>query len=190
MLWGLFMKSGDIAPVIELSAIDGSTFNSRQLAGRRYLVTFFRFATCPFCNMRVAEMVRRRQELGENFEIVAVFEADLPHLQKHAGRHLASFPILADPEAVSYRQYGIGKSFFGVIKGFVSRIHVALTGMLRGYIPREISSRLLTMPASFLVDEHGVIQLAYYGRDEGDHLSFESIKAFAQAGVAGTDKAA
>ena len=53
-------------------------------------------------------------------------------------------------------------------------------GMLRGYLPREISSRLLTMPASFLVDEQGIIRLAYYGRDEGDHLSFDSIKSFAQ----------
>ena len=52
-------------------------------------------------------------------------------------------------------------------------------GMLRGYVPREISSRLLTMPASFLVDEQGIIQLAYYGHDEGDHLSFDSIKSFA-----------
>ena len=174
------MQSGDLAPPIQLSAIDGKVFDSRSLAGRRYLVTLFRFASCPFCNWRMAELVRRRDELGEDFEIIAIFEADLGHLQKHASQHLAVFPVLADPKRASYREYGIRKSLFGVIRGIVTRINVIAMGMLRGYVPREISSRLLTMPASFLVDEQGIIRLAYYGRDEGDHLSFDSIKSFAQ----------
>ena len=174
------MQSGDLAPPIQLSAIDGKVFDSRSLAGRRYLVTLFRFASCPFCNRRMAELVRRRDELGEDFEIIAIFEADLGHLQKHASQHLAVFPVLADPKRASYREYGIRKSLFGVIRGIVTRINVIAMGMLRGYVPREISSRLLTMPASFLVDEQGIIRLAYYGRDEGDHLSFDSIKSFAQ----------
>lgn len=179
------MQPTDTAPQIQLTAIDGRPFDSYSLAGRRYLVTFFRFATCPFCNMRIAELVRRRDELGNDFEIVAVFEAELEHLQKHASKHLAAFPILADPQKISYRQYEVGKSLFGVIKGIVTRMPVVITAMLRGYIPREVSSRLLTMPASFLVDEQGVIQRAYYGRDEGDHLSFDEIREFAHHGAPG-----
>ena len=87
------MQSGDLAPPIQLSAIDGNVFDSRSLAGRRYLVTLFRFASCPFCNRRMAELVRRRDELGEDFEIIAIFEADVGHLQKHASQHLAVFPV-------------------------------------------------------------------------------------------------
>jgi len=30
----------------------------------------------------------------------------------------------------------------------------------------------------FLVDENGVIDSIYYGKDGGDHLSFDKIKAF------------
>jgi len=39
------------------------------------------------------------------------------------------------------------------------------------------------MPTDFLVDERGIIQVAHYGKDEGDHLSFEQIKAFALEGT-------
>ena len=35
------------------------------------------------------------------------------------------------------------------------------------------------MPAEFLVDRDGIIQTVYYGKDEGDHMPFEEIKAFA-----------
>ena len=39
------------------------------------------------------------------------------------------------------------------------------------------------MPADFLVNEHGVIQAAYYGQDEGDHLPLEKVKCFSLDGT-------
>jgi hypothetical protein len=38
--------------------------------------------------------------------------------------------------------------------------------------------RATTLPVDFLVDEAGTIQVAYYGRDEGDHLPFARVKRF------------
>ena len=32
--------------------------------------------------------------------------------------------------------------------------------------------------ADFLIDKNGIIQEAYYGKDEGDHLHFDTIKEF------------
>ena len=34
------------------------------------------------------------------------------------------------------------------------------------------------MPTDRLIDRKGIFQTAHYGKDEGDHLSFEKIKAF------------
>jgi hypothetical protein len=50
--------------------------------------------------------------------------------------------------------------------------------MLKGYLPTTVKGSLTTMPADFLVDKEGVIQVAHYGNDEGDHLPFEQVKAF------------
>ena len=36
------------------------------------------------------------------------------------------------------------------------------------------------MPVDILVDENGIVQNAYYGKDEGDHLEFDKIKEFSQ----------
>jgi peroxiredoxin Q/BCP len=37
---------------------------------------------------------------------------------------------------------------------------------------------MATMPADFLVDRDGIIQVAHYGGDEGEHLPFDSVKEF------------
>jgi hypothetical protein len=51
--------------------------------------------------------------------------------------------------------------------------------MLKGYVPIIIKASMTTMPADFLIDRHGIIQVAYYGNDEGDHLPIDQVKAFA-----------
>jgi len=176
----LTMSIGDTIPQIILPTINGSQFDSRSLEGKKYLLTFFRFATCPFCNMRITELNRIKPELGENFEIVAIFESELEHLKKHANKHHAKFSILADPGRKYYEKFGVKKSVIGMFKGMIFRAPTAIKGMFRGYIPLEVSSRYFNMPLSLLIDEQSVIQTIYYGKDEGDHIPLEQVVSFAK----------
>ena len=173
-------STGTKAPAIQLPAIDGATFDTSSLAGKPYLLSFFRFATCPFCNMRVHELVRRFDELEANFTIVAVFDSSLENLTRHASRHAAPFPILADQHNHYYKKYGIEHSFGRMLKGMIFRMPTLIKGMLKGYIPLPIKGSLTTMPADFLINRAGIIEQAYYGADEGDHLSFDKVLAFSK----------
>jgi len=169
----------DVATPILLPAIDGTVFELEQMQGRRYMLSFFRFASCPFCNLRVHELVKRYSEFGNDFGIVAIFDSPLENLKKHVDGHHAPFPVLADESNTYYREYAIEHSLFGVLKGMLLRMPTLIRGMLQGYVPTTIQGSITTMPADFLIDEEGVIQHAHYGRDEGDHLSFDTVKAFA-----------
>ena len=53
------LEVGNDAPVIELPAVDGSTFDLSSYKGKRVILTFFRFDSCPFCNLRVHRIVKR-----------------------------------------------------------------------------------------------------------------------------------
>ena len=180
------LSPGDRARAVILPAIDGSTFDTTSLAGRRYLLSFFRFASCPFCNLRVHELVQRFGELGPAFTIVAVFDSPLDNLRRHAERHAAPFPILADVTGEAYRAYAIERSLGGMLKGMAVRAPTLLRAMSRGYLPTSLRGSLSTMPADFLVDEGGVIRTAHYGRDDGDHLPIDAVRAFSQAGEVGS----
>ena len=165
---------------IKLPAINGSTFNSRSIEEKPLMVSFFRFASCPFCNLRVNELVKRYAEFGDEFIIIAIFDSPLGNLIRHTKGHHAPFFILADEDNKYYKEYGIEHSVLGVMKGIFGRMPTLLRGIIQQrYLPTIVyKGSLTTMPADFLVDRKGIIQFAYYGKDEGDHLSFDKVKAF------------
>ncbi|MEN8132894.1 MAG: peroxiredoxin-like family protein [Pseudomonadota bacterium] len=173
-------EPGDAVIDITLPALDGSPFDLDSLKGKPFMLSFFRFASCPFCNLRMHELVTRLDELPEEFTIVAVFDSPLDNLQRHAGKHQATFPVLADTDNRYYKLYGIRHSVIGVLKGMLLRMPRLLYAMLmKGYVPLTIKGSMTTMPADFLIDNQGTIRVAHYGKDEGDHLPFEQVKAFA-----------
>ena len=178
------LASGAKATHISLPSIDGSIFKTDSLEGKPFMLSFFRFASCPFCNLRVHELVRRFGEFGDGFTVVAVFDSPLDNLVRHAEGHKAPFPILADESNRYYNEYSIERSLSGVLKGMLLRMPTLIKGMLKGYVPTIIKGSMTTMPADFLIDKNGVIQMAYYGSDEGDHLPFEQAKAFSVTGKA------
>lgn len=179
-------EPGDSAVHLALPALDGKLFDTGSLAGRPWMLSFYRFASCPFCNLRMHELVTRHNELPDDFAIVAVFDSPLDNLQKHADKHRAQFAVLADEDNRYYRKYGIEHSIPGLLKGMILRMPRLLYGMFaKGYLPLAIKGSMTTMPADFLIDEQGIIRVSHYGRDEGDHLPFEQIREFAtQPGLA------
>jgi len=172
------LTPGAPARHIRLPAVDGSTFDTASLKGKPFMLSFFRFASCPFCNLRLREFVSRYDELGYDFSVVAVFDSALGNLMRHVQRHRAPFPILADADNAYYRAYGIEHSIVGVLKGMFLRTPTLLRAMFKGYIPTTIKGSMTTMPADFLIDREGIIQVAYYGKDEGDHLPIDTVKEF------------
>ena len=122
--------------------------------------------------------MRRFEEFGDDFTIVAIFDSPLDNLKRHTEGHKAPFPILADEENKYYREFGIEHSMYGLLKGMIMRMPTLLKGMFKGYIPTSFKGSLTTMPADFLIDREGIIQVAFYGEDEGDHLPFDKVKDF------------
>ena len=173
---------GDLIVDLKLPNIDGSEFNISAIAGKRYMLSFYRFAACPFCNLRIHELVNQYDDLPDGFKMVAIFDSPLSNLQRFATGHKAPFPILADKENTYYRKFGVQRSLLGVLKGGLLRMPTMLYAMFRkGYIPWTIKGSLTTMPLDILVDENGIVQSVYYGKDEGDHMPFEQIKEFAKS---------
>jgi len=174
-------NTGQTIRDIRLPAIDGTDFQLDHIQGKRFMLSFFRFAACPFCNLRIHELTSHFDAFGENFSIVAIFDSSTENLQRHAQRHHAPFPILADEHNTYYREYGIERSLSGTLKGAALNIPSVLRALfIKGYWPTSFGGNVMTMPANFLIDEARVIRVAHYGKDEGDHLPIEVVKTFAR----------
>jgi len=174
------ITSGTKVPYIELPSIDGNIVNTSKQLGRPYMISFFRFASCPFCNLRLHDLVTRVDEFGDDFTIIAIFDSSLENLQRHATKHRAPFPILADASNKYYQQFSIEHSLLGMLKGIAFRLPRLIKGLAKGYIPLVPNGSMTTMPAEFLINRQGIVETAFYGKDEGDHLPLEQIIEFSK----------
>ena len=173
------LSSGDKAPQFTLPAIDGSTFNMADMKGKRVILTFFRFSTCPLCNMRIRRIVQRWNEFSKDAVMVAVFDAKVGDLQKRMKKHDAPFVVVADETYEQFNKNGVKKSFFKFMWGAMRSPLTLLQATLRGYVPLTLSiSKLSTIPVDILIDEDGKVVEAHYCKDTADHLSLDRMIAF------------
>lgn len=171
---------GDFVKELSLPSIDGSQFTLDQVKDQRYMISFMRFAACPFCQLRIHQLISRWHELESNFTVIAVFDSPLENLQDHTGKECVPFTILADEDYKYYREFAVQQSIVGIFKAMLFRMPSLFYAMLvKRYFPLPIKGRVSTLPADFLVNEQGTIEYVYYAKDSGDHLPFERVKAFA-----------
>lgn len=138
---------------------------------------FNRYVSCPLCNYRAHEILSMLDSLkAGQLVVVSVYESTRQSLMEYATGENIPFLMIADPELKLYRQFNIRKSWFRTFTGLFndySRKHGTGRKQFKKDYKRDGS--LNRIGADFLIDENGVIQVAYYGRFAGDHLPIEDI---------------
>jgi peroxiredoxin len=173
--------AGDDAPSIILPSTAGTTFDLSALKGKRVLLTFFRFDSCPFCNLRIHRLVKRWNEFPEDTVMVGVFDAPIDKLNKRMKKHDVPFTLVADETYEHFLNNGIEKSFLKVMLTPLKAPLTFLETLFRGYVPMTLSpSKLSTLPADILIDENGKVVKAHYCKDTVSHLSIDSMIEFAK----------
>ena len=167
------------APLLTLYDIAGQPINVGS-RGAPMLLSFFREASCPFCNYRVYELTHNFTRLDAlDLEIVVVFSSTEADVQRFIARQPRPFRIVADPDNAAQAVYGIEHSLVGKLRAVMLR----LPSMLRGLSAVGLAGGRTgaMMPADFLIDARGQVVEAYYGRDAGDHIPIERLERFARS---------
>tara|TARA_A100001011_G_scaffold52911_1_gene51209 strand:+ start:50632 stop:51171 length:540 start_codon:yes stop_codon:yes gene_type:complete len=173
------IKKGDLINDLSLPSIDGTHFKIQEHKGKKIFLTFYRFAACPFCNLRINEIIKRYDEFGDNFLMVAVFDSPLENLIKHAKKHNAPFPILADENYKYYKKYGLERSFFKFLRAVIFKFPTLIKASIKGFIPIVFKGYVSTLPSDIMINSNGIVEDVYYAKtDTGDHLPFNKIKSF------------
>lgn len=179
------ITEGERACAFRTMDIAGHVVDLADYSGRHVLLSFFRFASCPFCNLRVHRMIERYAAYRDaGMEIIAVFESlRETMLQYVAGRMDAPFPLIADPEDHLYRLFGLEKSWGKFAMAYLNprtaakrARDAAAAGFGKGFWPGKIDAAPHRMPADFLIGPDMVVRKAWYGTYPGDHLPFEMIE--------------
>ena len=173
------------APLLTLFDLQGQPLNIGS-RGVPTLLSFFREASCPFCNYRVYELTHSFPQLAAlDLDIVVVFSSDAAQVRRFIAKQPRPFRIVADPDNVAQRIYGIEHSLWGKLRALFTRAPAMLRGLATVGLAGGRTGAM--MPADFLIDARGHVVEAYYGRDAGDHIPIERLERFARTGAVGAD---
>lgn len=180
------IKKGRPAPDFKAKNYLNDNVNLKEFRGKKVLLSFHVFASCPFCNLRVNELKNKYPAWSaKGFEMIHVFPSPGNAIAHFAGKDNPPFPIVGDPEKKLYALYGLKKSTFGMLKGFLKLKRLFRAFKVVGLIDslKNNDSDIRQLPADFLIDEKGIIREAFYAKTISDNLSIEKIEKFIGLGL-------
>jgi thioredoxin-dependent peroxiredoxin len=178
-VFGQKIDAGHTAPSFKVTDANGQCIDLESYRGRKVMLSFFRYVSCPVCNFRVHELIVNHNAISaKGYTIVAVFESDNPALKEYLAETPLPFAVIGNADLTLYRKYGVQKSVWRMMFSVfnANTLNAAMQG--RKYIANSSIKRdgaLTRLPADFLIDENGVVTKAYYGKNIGDHLPISFI---------------
>jgi thioredoxin-dependent peroxiredoxin len=180
------LKAGQQAPLFQATDIYGRQVALAQYFGQKLLLSFYRAAVCPLCNLHTWHTINRYvQYQRQGLWVIAFYESSTEHAHHYLDRLQAPFPVIADLERRVYDLYGLDSSFLGAVYARLFRpgdYRAAAQHHIGGNVVENLlhmDGKFGRLPAEFLVDSDLRIRRAHYGRDAGDFLLFSEIDAFA-----------
>ncbi|XKT74742.1 MAG: peroxiredoxin-like family protein [Patescibacteria group bacterium UBA2163] len=178
MLKNSQLQNGDVAPSFEVEDVKGKTISLKEYKGKKLLVSFYRYAACPLCNLRIHDLITNHSDLKKNgLHMVAFFQSQKESILEYVGKQKPPFPIVPDPERKIYSLYGVESSLGKALKA-VFKMNKFKEANKLGFKGGKKEGDKKLVPADFLIDEKGVVHTAYYGKDISDHLPLEQIEEF------------
>ena len=165
---------GDQAPDFTLlDAVGESVTLSELLANGPVVLTFYRGEWCPYCNVQLRHLEQALPSFQKlNATLVAVSPQSPDHALSLTEKYDLKFPVLSDVDQEVSRAY---------------RVQFALSGDLEDLqvnvfqndpsVQNANGTRSLPVPATFVIDRHGVVQAAFVDADWRVRVAPEDVEA-------------
>ena len=166
---------GSNAPVFAADSLGGRRVDLAALRGRTVLLKFYRFATCPVCNLHLHHFIkdyRLVEALG--LTTLVLFHSPASSLEE-SRREASPFDLVPDPDKRIFRAYGVETGLAGMFSPAVMRDY--MRALAAGFPPGLLTSEggITGNPADFIVDASGRIAFAHYGTHYADSLTAAEV---------------
>ncbi|MFW2374215.1 MAG: redoxin domain-containing protein [Gammaproteobacteria bacterium] len=172
------LVAGEKAPYFKTLDVMGNMVDLNEYKGKRVLLSFYRFVTCPLCNLRVAQFMRQYPQFKDDIAVIAIFESSQEYITDYIGPKGLPFPIIADPNAVLFKHFGVEKSWFKSMLAMLKPLTMmkAMWNIKFRMGPRDGSAN--RVPADFLIDTNGALRVCHYGANITDHIPMKLVEKF------------
>jgi len=147
-------KVGDAAPSFALKDPDGRVVSSAELLAHGPLVlTFYRGAWCPYCNLDLKSLQEAHSEvIARGASLMAISPQNAVNSRKAIRQHDLNFPILSDPGGEISAAFGLRFAFPDYLIDLYKNVFKNDLALVN-----DDSSWTLPMPARFVDGVDGAI---------------------------------
>lgn len=172
------LNPGDKAIPFSAETIEGKTISLEFFAGKPLLLMFYRYASCPMCNLRLRDFAQHYPRLHERgLEVVAFFHSPARNIRRNAGKGHYPFHLVPDSQFNVYRSYGVETSWLRfLLSMLLPSFYIDWIRSMRYGFWGGVDWQMGKLPADFLIGTDGRILKTHYGRDIGDHLAVTEVE--------------
>ncbi|MEU4896635.1 peroxiredoxin-like family protein [Streptomyces sp. NPDC044780] len=155
------LAAGDPAPRFRLPSATGATVALDDLLAQGPVVlTFYRGAWCPYCNIALRSLQRHHSDIAaRGARLVAVSPQIPDESLTLSEKHGLVFDVLSDIGSDTAKQYGIAFDLPDYLADLYDEIGFDLQRVNHGH------RRTLPLPATYVIDRAGTIRWAFVDTD-------------------------
>lgn len=174
------LKVNTKVPNLKGQTLTGNKINLSDYLGSPLILSFYRYAACPFCNIRIHDFMKHFEGNYEpsGINAIAVFQSPISKMEKYLDEHQAPFEMVSDPKYRWYKAFGLERSWGGFMKSMTKPV-ATVRSINKGYMRIDPDGVVNRLPADFLINAGGVIEEAFYAKDIAEHIPFERINKWA-----------
>jgi thioredoxin-dependent peroxiredoxin len=160
------LKVGDKVPDFWTRDINGNEVDSREFK-RDTLIVFLRYAGCPFCNLAIFRLTHEYKLLKKSgCDVIAFVQSTELNIEENILQRqdtVPPFPIVSDQQQDIYKLFGVTPNAAKAAKYTAKNAsHWIDATMRRGFKQGKLDGSAFMVPAYFMVDKQGTIQLKNY----------------------------
>lgn len=167
------LKAGDRAPDFRLPDVRGGSVQLKDLLAKGpVVVSFYRGGWCPYCNLALRALQVALPEITKlGAELVAISPQTPDESLSTAEKNNLAFAVLSDIGSLTAKAYGIAFDLAEELRPIYTRSGHALPDL------NGDDSWVLPIPATYVIDEDGIIVLAFVDVDYRNRLEPAEIIA-------------
>lgn len=171
------LKVGEKAPDFQVTDMNQKSISLVDFSGHYTLLSFMRYAGCPFCDMTLIKLVERYQNFSaRGLEVVTFFQSPADTIEAYVLQRQPPFSLVADPDRAVYDLYRIESSKVGLVTTLPAAVGVG-AALLTGKTKQgKITGDGFLMPAQFVIGPDLTLQNVHYGTNYGDKIPFIEIE--------------
>ena len=160
------LKVGDKVPDFWTRDMYGAEIDSRNFK-KTTLVVFLRYAGCPFCSLAIYRLAREHKLLKKSgCDVVAFVQSTEQNIEEFLlpqQPNKPPFPVVSDVDQDIYQLFGVRSSAMKAAKYTAKNASHWIDAVVRKRFKQtSFDGSAFLVPAYFLVDEYGTVQLANY----------------------------